>query len=229
MPCACSATDPERVLAGFVADNSAHGGRQRPLLLLAVDQIQAGLQAHAGLRIGEGVHRGLVAATVSWNAICQLAVASSSETASTSSSLNRSNWASCSGFSALFLDRMPQNTFAHDRRLGRAGSSGREAIAPGLHAAAAARKPTASRHGPHGYRTMLSTIAGRNPTQPTLLGRAENIKTGLFIASGYMCHFRLYPGMPPTGHGTLCRCIDGIKPAPPRSRLYAVFGCLIFF
>jgi hypothetical protein len=50
------ATDPERVLASFVADDDAHAGRQRPLQLLLFDHVKHGLQAGGGLGLRDRVH-----------------------------------------------------------------------------------------------------------------------------------------------------------------------------
>jgi hypothetical protein len=58
------ATDPERVLASFVADDDAHAGRQRPLQLLLFDHVKHGLQAGGGQRLRDGVDGRLLAPTI---------------------------------------------------------------------------------------------------------------------------------------------------------------------
>jgi hypothetical protein len=78
------ATDPERVLAGLVADDGAHAGRQRPLVLVLFDQVQHRLQAGGGLRFRR-MHRRLLAPAIVQRNLPLLA-ASSSDTASTTSS-----------------------------------------------------------------------------------------------------------------------------------------------
>ncbi|MCY1270534.1 hypothetical protein D9M70_190690 [compost metagenome] len=50
------ATDPERVLAGFVADDDASAGRQGPLQSLLFDYVEHGLQAGGGLGLRDRVH-----------------------------------------------------------------------------------------------------------------------------------------------------------------------------
>ncbi|PRX84439.1 hypothetical protein B0G73_1605 [Paraburkholderia sp. BL25I1N1] len=49
------ATDPERVLAGFIADGDPYVGGQRPLPFVGLDQVQHCLQTSRGLRLRDGV------------------------------------------------------------------------------------------------------------------------------------------------------------------------------
>jgi hypothetical protein len=58
------ATDPERVLAGFVAHDRAYARRQRPLVLVRLDETQHRLQARRGLRLRDRVYGRLLAPSV---------------------------------------------------------------------------------------------------------------------------------------------------------------------